>query len=56
MSCYKLLLVLILGDDSPPKDSGDSLGGVLVGRALAIVLSSALAIFSLIVIAPLPFH
>ena len=53
---YKLLLVLVLIDSSPTEDSGDSLGGVLVGRALALVPISALAVFGLVVTTSLTFR
>ena len=44
--------MLVLGDGSPIKDSSNSLGGVLVDRALALVTISALAVFGVIIIAP----
>jgi flagellar biogenesis protein FliO len=56
MSGYKLLLTLPLEDGSPTKDSGNGLGGVLVGRALALVSISALAVFGLVIIALWPFR
>jgi len=56
MSGYKLLLVLVLRDGSPTEDRGDDLGGILVGRALALVSISALVIFGLVVVALLPFR
>ena len=53
---YKLPLMLVLKDGSPTEDSGGGLGGILVGRALSLVSISALAIFGLVIIGPLPFR
>jgi hypothetical protein len=40
---------------SPTEGGGGSFGGVLVGRALVLIPISALAIFSLVIIALWPF-
>ena len=53
---YKLLLTLVIGDGSPTEDSGDGLGGVLVDKALALVLIFALAVFSFIIVASWSFR